>query len=45
MKKKKKEPYVSPQIEIVQLDLSRYMVATSNGDGSDQNNDDLNNWA
>ena len=42
---KKKELYSRPQLEIVQLDLQGYVVATSTGDGSDQNNDDLNNWA
>ena len=42
---KKKELYSRPQLEIVRLDLQGYVVATSTGDGTDQDNSNLDNWA
>lgn len=42
---KKKEPYSRPLLEIVKLDLPARVVATSQGEGVDQNNDNLNYWS
>ena len=43
--KEKKELYSQPRFEIVKLDLERIVVTASQGQGVDQNNDDLNNPA
>lgn len=42
---KEKELYSTPRIEIVELDLERIVVTASKGDGTDQDNGELNNPA
>lgn len=43
--KEKKELYSPPRFEIVKLDLERIVVTASKGDGTDQDNGELNNPA